>query len=238
MILLYIVLFILIATIAMVFSYYVGLRAVGIKASLSNAFKLTIVLLVLDALATLLSYLLGDNPITIIVWLGWLIGAFIAWHKLLNHYYRVGIGKSLGAYIVAGIITTVLSVAVAIGAIGFVQSFKIEGNIMNPTLQHGDTVLTYKKGKKLEVNKVVIYNYKMNDKSGKTIGRILYTPGQTVSIKSNYVNTNGMLAEPSDYTLKEGEYYIVGDNKENTIPRIVKAEGIVGVVGPTILKAK
>jgi len=238
MILLYIVLFILVTVIAMVFSYYVGLRAVGIKASLSNAFKLTIVLLVLQALATLLSYLLGDNPITVIVWLGWLVGAFIAWHKLLNRYYRVGIGKSLGAYIIAGIIATILSVVVAIGAIGFVQSFKIDGNVMNPTLRNGDTVLTYKKGKKLEVNKVVIYNYKMNEKSGKTIGRILYTPGQTVSVKTNYVDVNGAFAQPSDYTLKDGEYYIVGDNKEISIPRIIKAESIVGVVGPTIIKAK
>ena len=238
MILLYILLFILVAVIAMVFSYYVGLRAVGVKASLSNAFKLTVVLLLLQGLATLLSYLLGDNPVTIIVWLGWLVGAFIAWHKLLNRYYRVGIGKSLGAYIIAGIIANILLVIVAIGAIGLVQSFKIDGNVMNPTLRNGDTVLTYKKGKKLEVNKVVIYNYKMNDKSGKTIGRILYTPGQTVSIKTQYVDVNGTIAGPADYTLKDGEYYIVGDNKESTIPRIVKAQDIVAVVGPTILKAK
>lgn len=238
MILLYIVLFILIALVAKVFAYYVGLRAVGVKASLPNAFKLTIVLLLLHALATLIGYLLGDNPLIIIVWLVWLVGAFIAWHKLFNRYYKVGFGKSLGAYIIAGIIATILLVIVANSAIGFVQSFKIDGNVMNPTLRNGDTVLAYKKGKKLEVNKVVIYNYKMNEKSGVTIGRILYTPGQTVSVKTQYVDVNGALAQPSDYTLKDGEYYIVGDNKESTIPRIISAEDIIGVVGPTILKAK
>lgn len=237
MILLYVLLFILVAVIAMVLSYYIGLRAVGVKATLANAFKLAIVLLLFQGVAMFLSYLLGDNPVTIIVWLGWLIGAFMAWHKLLNRYYRVGIGKSLGAYIIAGIMATVFSVAAAIGAIGFVQSFKIDGNIMNPTLRNGDTVLAYKKGKKLEVNKVVIYRDKMNNKSGTAIGRILYTPGQTVSIKSNYVNVSGTIAELSDYTLKEGEYYIVGDNKESTIPRIINTEDIIGVVGPTILKA-
>ena len=131
----------------------------------------------------------------------------------------------------------ILSVIVAIGAIGFVQSFKIDGNVMNPTLRNGDTVLTYKKGKKLEVNKVVIYDYKMNDKSGKTIGRILYTPGQTVSIKTQYVDVNGTITGPADYTLKDSEYYIVGDNKDSTIPRIVKADDVDAVVGPTILKA-
>ena len=237
MILLYVSIFILVAVLAMAISYYVGLRAVGIKASLANAFKLTIVLLALQALATLLSYLLGENPLTILVWLLWLIGAFVVWYKFLNRYYKASFGKSLGAYIIAGIIATVVSAIVAIGALGYVQSFKIEGNIMRPTLRHGDTVLTYKVGKKLEVNKVVIYDYEANDKSGKAIGRILYTPGQTVAIKTQFVDVNGTLAEPSDYTLKEGEYYILGDNKENTLPRIVKANDIVAVVGPTIIKA-
>lgn len=238
MTLLYIFLLILVAIIAMVFSYYVGLRAVGIKASLVNAFKLTAVLLVLQSLATLLSHLLGDSPLIIVVWLVWLIGAFIVWHKLLNHYYQANIGKSLGAYIIAGVIAVILSVIVAIAATGLVQPFKIEGNVMSPTLRHGDTVLTYKWGKELEANKVVVYNHETNGIGTKAIGRILHTPGQTVSIKTGYVDVNGTLADPADYTLKEGEYYIVGDNREDTLPRIVKAEDIVAVVGPTILEAK
>ncbi len=97
MILLYIVIFILIAVIATVFASYAGIRVVGIKVSLSNAIKLTIVLLVIQAVATLPSYLIGDNPVTIIVWLGGLVGSFIAWHKFLDRYYGVTIGKSLGA---------------------------------------------------------------------------------------------------------------------------------------------
>ena len=237
MIPLYIILFVLIAVIAMVFSYFVGLRTVGIKASLSNVFKLTIVLLVLQGLATFLSYLIGNNPAAIIIGLSWLIGAFIAWHKLLNRYYHVNIGKSLGAYIIGGIIASILAVVFSMVVTNYVQAFRVSGNAMNPTLQNNDTVLAFKKGKELEVNKVVVYNYKMNDDIGITIGRILYTPGQTVSIKTTYVDTNGAFAQPSDYTLKDGEYYIFGDNKQNSIPRIVKTQNIVAVVGPTILKA-
>lgn len=238
MILLYAVLFILIVLVATVFSYYVGLRAVGVKAGVANVFKLAILLLALQVLATTLSYLLGDSPVTIIVTLGWFVGAFIAWHKLLNRYHSVNIGKSLGAYVIGGIIAAVLCAIVAVGMLSFVQSFKISGDAMNPSLRNEDRVLVYKKGEKLEVNKIVAYNYKMNEQNGKTIGRILYAPGQNVSIKTQYLDANGALAEPADYVLKESEYYIVADNKEVTIPRIISEENIIGVVGPTIIKAK
>ena len=239
MIVLYIAPLILVLIFAMALSYWAGLRAVSIKATFAKALQITLLLIVLQTVAGLLSYLLGENPLSLLVWITWLVGAFIVWHKLLNRYYApVGIGKSLGAYIIAGVISTVVSVVIAIGAIGFVQSYKIDGNSMNPALRSGDTVLIYKRGKQLEINKIAIYDYKNNGKGGKAIGRILDTPGQTVSIKTDYVGVDGTLAKPSEYTLKDGEHYIVGDNRENTIPRIVMADDIVAIVGPTIIKAK
>jgi signal peptidase I len=239
MITLYISLVILVLVFAMASSNWVSLRAVSIKVTFFKALQLTLVLVVLQAVAGLLSYVLGDNPLSLLVWITWLVGAFIVWHKLLNRYYApVSIGRSLGAYLVAGIISTVVSVVIALGAVGFVQSYKIEGNTMNPALRNGDTVLTYKRGKQLEVNKIAIYDYVNNEKNVKAIGRILDIPGQTISIKTDYVGVDGTLVKPSDYTLKDGEYYIVADNRENTTPRIVRADDIVAIVGPTLIRAK
>lgn len=227
----------LITLLAILFSNFVGVRTVGIKASSTNIVKLTAILLMLQVLGTLTAYLLGDSLVSILVSLTLLIGSFIIWHKFLNYYYHARVGRSIVSYLIAGAIGAVLTLIIAIVATSFVQSFKISGNIMNPTLKNGDIVIAYKRDQELTENKVVIYNYSDNEQSRKTVGRIVYVPGQTATINEKYQNADGTLSEPGEYTLEDDEYYIVGDNKENTIPRIIKASEIIGVVGPTIKKA-
>lgn len=219
-------------------SYYLGLRAVGVKASLFVAFKIVLVISLVSILAFVLSYVLRDTNLAIVLVLGWLIGSVVLWHKLLNRYYPVKVRKSLIAYVIGYFISCIFNLLITIFMISFVQTFQVTGNAMNPALENGDRILGYKIGVNPEVNKVVAYNYKMDEERGITVGRILYAPGQTVSVKTKYVTVNGTVAEPSEYTLKEDEYYIVGDNASVTIPRIVAEKDIVAIVGPTLLKAR
>lgn len=235
MIFAYIALFILLLLIATVLSYWAGLKLVGVKAVLTTVLKITLALIALQLLLVLLGYQVEQGVLRGALWFAGLIGGFLLWHKLLNRYHQVGIGKSLGAYIIAGIFIWITSLVLAIAAMNFVQSFQIQGPAMSPTLKDGDVVLAYKRGKELELNKIVVYSY--NNKNNAAVGRILGLPGQTITIDSNYMHADGTTGMAGKYTLKEDEYYIAGDNRANTVRRIVKANNIVAVVGPTIKKA-
>ncbi len=237
MTLLYIALFIFSAIIVAMIANYIGIRIVGIKAIFPKVALLTAIILVIQLLASGLSYLLDENYLNALIFLLSLIASYFAWHKLLSRWYQASLGKIIGSFLIAGILATIGSLIIGLSSLSFVQSFKIVGSVMIPTLKDGDTVLVDKRTNNYELNKVVIYNYTNNGKSGQTVGRIKYTPGQNVTIKTRYVASNGTIAGPGEYTLAKDEYYIVGDNTENSIPRIVKSVDMIGVVGPTLFKS-
>ncbi|HSH55567.1 MAG TPA: S26 family signal peptidase [Candidatus Limnocylindrales bacterium] len=219
-------------------AYAISLRIFGIKLGSNHLFKLTAAVFGFGAILTLLSYLIQNDSLGVVLGLISLIGGFILWHQLLNSYSLVGVGKSLGAYLVAGILGGIVSLLLAIIALGYIQSFQIQGNTMTPTLHDGDVVLGYKHNKSYKFGDPIIYDYSLNGKSGRAIGRVQGVPGQTVRPEAGYVGVDGSAGNSPEYTLNADEYYVVGDNRSHAIPRIIKSDAIVAVIGPTIRKAE
>jgi len=113
----------------------------------------------------------------------------------------------------------------------------VSGSSMEETLYNGD-VLILNKVSKIERYDIVVADYQ----NEKLIKRVIGIPGDTVRCVSGilYVNneedTHGY-GTTDDFpltTLKEGEYFLVGDNRENSLDSriigVIKEEDIEGIV--------
>ncbi len=110
---------------------------------------------------------------------------------------------------------------------------------MKTTLENGDLLLLYKLGD-IKRYDIVVIDDKIDDEI--IIKRVIGMPGETIEIKNNkiYINDeeiadNYAYGETSDFsqiTLKDDEYFILGDNrlisKDSRIIGPVKKDSIEG----------
>lgn len=100
----------------------------------------------------------------------------------------------------------------------------VNGNSMYPFLEDGDVCITWKLNMKPERGDVV--TAKIGNKT--LIKRVIGLPGETLQIISGYVYIDGKIIERNIYTEDKGlleepyvlgknEYFIMGDNRENSI---------------------
>lgn len=126
--------------------------------------------------------------------------------------------------------------------VGFPTS--VSGESMSPTLKDGQFALVNRLDKKIEKNDIISLNDPAS--SFPFVKRVIGTPGDTVQVingevyvngekrKENYekVLNAGKLSE--EITLKENEYIVLGDNRNNSKDStefgIVKFENIIGTV--------
>lgn len=135
----------------------------------------------------------------------------------------------------------------------------VEGDSMEPTLSNGDSIIIQKVSYYLSSPKrydVVVFPITGMDSSGKNVDtyyvkRVIGLPGETVQIKDGKVYINDALLEDDKYclseildggnaaipiTLKEDEYFVLGDNRNmSTDSRsdfvgLVHREDIIGEV--------
>lgn len=60
-------------------------------------------------------------------------------------------------------------------------------------------------------------------------------PGQSVAIEGGFVEVNGGVQEVSSLTLGDDQYYVRFDNEMyQAPPRVIRADSIVGTVGPKL----
>ena len=118
----------------------------------------------------------------------------------------------------------------------------VDGPSMNETLHNGEILFLKKFDKSYDRNDVVVF-IKRGKQDEKLIKRVLALPGEKIKCVSGiiYVNNEeiddshayGKIADFSEVTLGEDEYFLVGDNREVSYDSRyfgpVKKENIQGV---------
>lgn len=144
------------------------------------------------------------------------------------------------------------------------QRTVVDGNSMQDTLQNGDSLLVNKFIYRIhdpERYDIIVFYPKGRDVNEYYVKRIFGLPGETIYIKNNCIYVNGkkiddpyakdamddsqieLGTEEKPYTLKEDEYYVLGDHRsvsldsrsvpegeDSDAPGPVKRENIAGKV--------
>ena len=127
----------------------------------------------------------------------------------------------------------------------------VDGSSMTPTLTNGDSVVVGRINYAFSGPKrfdIVVFWLK-NDPDTHYIKRVIGLPGETVQIKDGCIYINGTLLDTDKYgneaiirtgraaepvTLGDGEYFVMGDNRNNSLdsryaePGNVSREQIIG----------
>ena len=144
------------------------------------------------------------------------------------------------------VITFVIFVSVVLlVSICFTSVNTISGNSMQPTMDSGNVVFVNKLTDTYRRFDIVI----IKTPDSRIVKRVIGLPGDTVQIKDGYVYINGdqlddVVSEKTEFagtafqplTLGEGEYFVLGDNREESKDSryedigVIKQEQIVGRV--------
>ena len=157
-------------------------------------------------------------------------------------------------------IVVTLAFAVAVGIMMF-QSVTMQEGSMEPTLAVGDRFFINKLQYKLfspERGDIIVFKTNSNDNAALHIRRVIGLPGETVQITNGQIYINGELysekkgfpaiSNPgmasSPVTLESGEYFVLGDNRNNSEDSrygdigLVQKKYIVGKIWFTISPIK
>lgn len=151
------------------------------------------------------------------------ITTFFVFHYFYKKYYQVSLKKSLGVYIVFGIIGIVISLAVVIPTRLFLVSpFIVSGETMSPTYNNGDYLLINKFNKDFSRGDVVIFRYEKQPDTF-LIKRIIGLPSEKIEIQDGKILVNGQVLKETYYngettgntslTLGNNQYFVLGDNR-------------------------
>lgn len=159
--------------------------------------------------------------------------AFFVFHYLLKKYYQSTWKKSLGIYVVTGIIGTIVALFIILPVRAYVfEPFAVVGKAMSPTYENGDYLIINKLDKVFARGEVIVFRYP-KDPNQFFIKRIIGLPGEKIQIDNNQVIVNDkVLSEsylsgnvatlPHDtnviggqktITLGQNEYFVLGDNR-------------------------
>lgn len=151
------------------------------------------------------------------------VASFFAFHYFLKKYHLSSWKKSLGIYVVFGIIWIIVSlVVVAPTRLYVFEPFAVNGGAMSPTYNDGDYLLINKFDTSFGRGDVVVFRYP-KDPNQFFIKRVIGLPSETVGIQSGKVLINGQILSETYYngetlpdssvTLNQDQYFVLGDNR-------------------------
>lgn len=124
--------------------------------------------------------------------------------------------------------TLVLSVILFVGINYITARIRVDGSSMEPTLHSGQLVLVNRLAYKIgqpERGDVIVF-YFPRDPEQEYIKRLIGLPGDHVVVQEGQVLVNGaLLEEPyiaappgyaGDWMVPEGQYFVLGDNRNNS----------------------
>ena len=128
------------------------------------------------------------------------------------------------------IVTLVFAVLVAISAF---QTVTLQESAMEPTYSVGQKFFVNRALYKIKSPKrgdVIVFKTSASDDAALHIRRVIGLPGETVQIKEGQIYINGNVYEENDayqeiadggladsaITLESGEYFVLGDNRNNS----------------------
>ena len=158
------------------------------------------------------------------VWVA--IASFFIFHYFLKKYHVSSRKKSLGIYIVFGIIGAVVSLVIVIPTRLYIfEPFAVFGGTMSPTYNYGDYLLINKLDKSFERSDVVVFHTEKQSNYF-LIKRIVGLPSEKVSIQDGKVFINGELLNENYYngktspdssiTLGQDQYFVLNDNRNES----------------------
>ncbi|MBO5237624.1 MAG: signal peptidase I [Lachnospiraceae bacterium] len=138
--------------------------------------------------------------------------------------------RSLGRFAIS--ILIVMIIGYSIVEFG-VQTLRIVGQSMEPTLQNGDVVLVNKIGYVFGEPQrfdIIAFKQREGDNSYYNVKRVIGLPGETVTIQDGYIFIDGVVLTELPFeekiateglamegiTLEKGEYFVLGDNVNNS----------------------
>lgn len=145
------------------------------------------------------------------------------------------------------ILTYVLIILIVILIRSFIVTpVRVSGASMNPTLKNGQILILNKLDRKFRRMDIVVFDYN----NERLIKRVIGLPGERVNIKDNklYINEKEVddyssSVETKDYdldiTIPEDYYFVLGDNRGNSIDSrligLVSKADIVGTINIRLL---
>ena len=192
------------------------------------SYKKSFVVLIVSGIAILIAGIIFG-----IINLGFLsnvlvsIVAFFVFHFFYKKYYLSSWKRTLGIYLVFGIISIVVSLIIIIPFRLYVVSlFTVSGETMSPTYNNGDYVLINKFSKDFSRGDVVVFRYEEHASSF-FIKRIVGLPGEKVEIRNGKVFIDGQALNETYYsgetpgntsvTLSQNQYFVLGDNRGKSL---------------------
>ncbi len=213
---------------------WLSLRILGLKSSKANTKKIIGYEVAFLVAIGLIGFFVGGDIGLIFLVFASSIGGVVVWALLLKrlapHWYSIG--GVIASWIIGNVFASIFVTIVAlVGISSFAQVFTIDGSSMAPSLKENQRVLVYKFDKQPDNNAIIVYK---NNEGIQALGRVHGLPGQSVAIESGRVEVEGEPKEVSSFTLGENQYYVMADNEDYRIPRIIKVDSIIGIVGPTL----
>lgn len=155
------------------------------------------------------------------------VASFFAFHYFLKKYYLSSWKKSLGIYVVFGIIGVIVSLVVVIPTRLYVfEPFAVAGEAMSPTYNDGDYLLINKLDKSFERGDVIVL-YTEERPNSFLIKRIIGLPSEKVDIQAGKILINEQVLNESYYngetlpnssvTLGQDQFFVLGDNRNESL---------------------